>query len=105
MKKRNKILFFISAFLLLVIGNPSEAQFQKQLHIDFANVHPGVTLTLDQLNAMGSSSYQSWLIASHFSYQFGNIEVAYLGVGFFKIYLGSQSDPVENQTEHQNIII
>lgn len=86
------------------MGNPSESQFQQQLHSDFANVHPGVSLTQDQLNAIGSSTYQSWLIASHFTYQFGNIEVAYLGVGFFKIYLGSESAPVKNQTENHNMI-
>ncbi|MEO1254021.1 MAG: hypothetical protein AAFY41_03910, partial [Bacteroidota bacterium] len=76
-------------------------QFQKRLKTDFGNIHPGVSLTLDQLDSMGSSSYRSWFILSHYRYRFGNIEVAYLGIAFFKIYLGSNVGELENQEEEE----
>ena len=88
MKKWLRILTLV-VLAFLVLGNPSESQFQDRLVADYGFNHGGMSLSLEDLKKMGSSQYQSYLLFSKFHYSFGNIGVHYLGVGFMTFYLGN----------------
>jgi len=80
---------FFTLLGFLAIGNPSEFRFQQRLVDDYGSIHQGMTLNFDQLKAMGSSQYQSYVFFSKYHYTFGSIGVRYFGIGFFTFHTGS----------------
>lgn len=92
MKKLYKVILLL-LMIFLVIGTPTKGTFMEAVKEDFMLRHPGISIGTDLLSTMGSASYKTYLLWSSFSYQFGNVTVKYLGIGFMTFYLGSEVTP------------
>ena len=102
MKKYIKVLL-LAILAFLILGSPSESRFQMRLKKDFGSFHHGdLQLSVDDLNSIGQSNFQSYVLFSKYDYAFGNIGVSYIGIGFMIVYTGSD---VKESSKKENEII
>lgn len=66
--------------IALVGSKPTEEDFSNRILRDYSQIHPGFKLTKSDLLQMGNSRYQTELLYSTYTYQFGTIEVYYCGI-------------------------
>ena len=66
--------------IVLLFSKPTEAEFFEKIVEEYSQVHPEFSLSAENLKEMGSTKYSSMLVYSTYAYQFGNIEVRYLGI-------------------------
>lgn len=88
---------------VLILGSPSEESMLLELQNDFGAIHPGVSLSTQELKQIGKSSYSSYLVCSSYSYSFGTIQVKYFGIAFMKFYMGSSAQPFEDSKEEEQL--
>ncbi len=86
------VLLFILLMATLVLTNPTEEEYFNQVVQDYAQNHDGFIITKVDLANMGQTQYKSNLIYSTYSYQFGNIKVAYWGILGSVFYSGFEKD-------------
>lgn len=87
--------FFLAILLILILSNPGEGAFIKRISQDYGSLHHGLTITPEQLKAIGEGVRTNYIFWSKYDYQFGNIGVRYYGI-FGLIYFHSSKS---NQTD------
>ncbi|MEQ8908859.1 MAG: hypothetical protein RIC95_06685 [Vicingaceae bacterium] len=88
------------AFAILFISNPSQNSYQERLAKDFGQSHAGAKFSLLDLNKMGHSKHQSFLLFSTYQYEFGTIGVRYWGILGQTFFAGSYRKTEIEKTEN-----
>ena len=81
----------------LFLTKPSEEQFLDRVVVDYANIHPEIVLTANDLVSMGNTHYTDKIFFSSYRYEFGQISVSYLGMMGFVYYNGYQNETEDQQ--------
>lgn len=97
-----RVLNYIAIVLLvlavvLFITKPTEEQYLDRVVADYANIHPGMILTANDLVSMGNTHYTDNVFFSAYRYEFGQISVSYWGVLGYVYYKGYQYETEEQQ--------
>ncbi|MFT6165837.1 MAG: hypothetical protein ACJAV5_001122 [Vicingaceae bacterium] len=92
--------------IVLLFSKPTEAEFFEKIVEDYSQVHPEFSLSAENLKEMGSTKYSSMLVYSTYAYQFGNIEVRYLGIfgGIYNLGYEKEED-TDNEKESTPVIV
>lgn len=85
--------------VVLVFTKPTEADFFDQIVTEYSQIHPEFKLTAENLKEMGNTRYSSFVVYSSYAYQFGNIEVHYLGIfgGIYSLGYQNEHDKIESK--------
>lgn len=93
MKKGHFILLVF--ILTLVWTNPRKEVFFDTLGQHYGKIHKGIHLSTKDLKKIGQYEYTSYWMFSSFNYQFGTIQVSYIGLGTFVFQTGTSVAPVK----------
>lgn len=88
--------------LLLAFTKPNEQDFLDQVVNDYGQIHGNDDLTRSDLERLGTTHYSSHLFASSYTYQFGAIDVQYIGL-LGRIYYQGFEDKAGEKVSSESI--
>lgn len=97
-KSKAVILIILSGIILILfILRPEEQAYKERIATDYGLAHHGLQIGIEMLEEIGQGQYQNYYLFSTYTYQYGNIGVAYYGLAGYVFFL--QSYPADLKEE------